>query len=88
MQESDSSSPTVAVNETKPWLLTLATPEVGWVLMLHVSASLSVSEAVRLTEPVPLALQVSVAGLAVVMVGAWLPPMTVTLGPISNHATV
>jgi len=88
MQESESWKPTAAVNATTPWLLTVAVPSIGWELIVQVKESLSASVAASVTEPVPLELQVSVAGLVVVMVGAWFPTTAVTLGPISNHATV
>ena len=70
MQESESWKPTAAVNATTPWLLTVAVPSIGWELIVQVKESLSASVAASVAEPVPLELQVSVAGLAVVMAGA------------------
>jgi len=70
MQASDFWNPTAALNVTTPWLLTVAVPSSGWELMVQVNESLSASVAASVAEPVPLELQVSVAGLAVVMAGA------------------
>jgi len=69
IHSSDFWNPTAAVNVTTPWPLTAAVPSSGWELMVQVNESLSASVAASVAEPVPLELQVSVAGLAVVMVG-------------------